>query len=473
LTHSGIGIFSALKGRTFKLIPWFIDLHMSGRLLLYVVIVSLLTCVIFGVLPALWTSRINVGRSLSAGGTPGRGPRFHRIRGTLVIADIAISFVLLAGAGLMVNTYVRILSFDPRMNPENVLSLGIELNEDVTPYSEPDRRAAFFQEMLERIRTVPGVQCAALANATPAWPGFNYSSFGLEGLPPGKDRMNIRRTTISPDYFRVFRIPLLRGRFFTERETAASSRVAIINEAMAQRFWPDQNPIGKYLAQGESEPIFREIVGVVGDVKHFRRSFTSDDSLRAYAHFPDDVVYIPGYKSTLMIRTQGSPMRLATAVRNEIRAIDREVALVDVVTVEEEIAALSSPQRFNTFFLGAFAAVALTLANIGIYGTVAYAVSRRTHEIGIRMALGARTSDVLKAVLKQGLKLALVGVAIGLVGALALTRVISGFLYNVSPTDPLTFVCVSLLLGGVALLASYIPARRAARIDPMEALRYE
>ena len=473
LVHWGISLLSSLKGRTVKLIPWFIDLHMSWRLLLYVMLISLLTCVLFGSLPALCTSKINLGQSLSAGRMVGRGLRFHRTRAVLVIADIAIAFVLLTGAGLMINMYVRILNFDPQVKPENVLSMDIEFNEDVRPYSESNRRSAFLQEVLERIGALPGVQCAALANDTPAWRGFNYSSFGLEGLPPGQDRMNIRRTTITPNYFRVFGIPLLRGRYFTEHEMSASSPVAIINEAMAQRFWPEQNPLGKYIAQGESEPIFREIVGVVGNVKHFLRFFASDDLVKSFTHFPDDVVYIPGYKNTLMVRTEGSPTSLTRVVRKEIRAMDKNVVSYDITTVDEEIATLFSPQRFNTFFLGVFAAVALTLASIGIYGTVAYAVSRRTNEIGIRIALGARKGDILKSVLTQGFKLILIGLAFGLASAFAVTRLIRGLLHDVSPTDPLTFVCVSLLLAGVALLASYIPGHRATKIDPMEALRYE
>ncbi len=470
LAHWGIGLLSVLRGQS---IPWFVDVRMDGRVLLYMMAVSLLACSLFGVLPAMGISKINLSQSLSAGRTPSRGPRFHRLRTLLVICDIAIAFVLLTGAGLMINTYVRILNFDPHLNPDNVLSMTIDFDEDEPPYSEPHRRSAFFEEMLERIRAMPGVQCAALANATPAWPGYNGNPFGLEGLPPGQDGATFRRTTITPDYFRVFEIPLLMGRFFTEREAAASSPVAIINEAMAQRFWPDQNPLGKYVVQDGSEPITRQIVGVVGDVKHFLRYFASNDFVESFTKSPDDVIYIPGYNDTLVVRTEGDPMSLATTVRKEIRAIDEDVVSSDVATVEEEIATLFSPQRFNTFFLGAFAAVALTLASIGIYGTASYAVSQRTHEIGIRMALGARGADVLKGVMRQGLKLALVGLALGLAGALALTRVISSFLHDVSPTDPLTFICMSVVLAGVALLASYLPARRAARTDPMVALRYE
>jgi putative ABC transport system permease protein len=482
LAHWGVSIVSALRGGTVKLIPWFIDLNMNGRSILYVLSVSLLTCVFFGVLPAFWTSRINLGRSLSAGRTPDRGPRFQRMRASLVIADIAVAFVILVAAGLLINTYVHILNFDTRLNSKNVLSMTIKLNEDAPPYSEANRRSRLFEGVLERISSLPGVRCAALANATPSWPGYNGGYFAPEGFPPGQDRMMIRCTTITRAYFRVFEIPLLRGRYFTEHETSASSPVAIINGAMAQRLWPDQNPLGKYIVQRvyfvrrgskESKLIVREIIGVVGNVKHFLRYFASDDSVKSFTSFPDDVVYIPGYKDTLMIRTEGYPKRLLTAVRKEVRAIDKNVVLCDVATAEEEIATLFSPQRFNMLFLSAFAIVALTLTGVGIYGTIAYIVSRRTHEIGIRIALGALSGDVLRSILRQGLKLTVIGLIIGTAGAFAATRIIRSLLHDVSPTDPLTFVCISFLLVGVAVLATYIPARRAAKIDPMEALHYE
>jgi len=475
LAYWGVNMLSALKGSQLNLIPWFIDLHIGGRSFLYVLAISALACAFFGVLPSIWTSRINFGLSLSAGRTPGYSRRFHAMRASLVVADIAIAFVVLIGAGLMVNTYTRIVLFDTHVNSQNVLSMTVEFNEDVPPYSESNRREVFLKEVLERLASLPGVRCAALANTTPAWPGYNYSVFAPEGLPPDRDPIAIRRTTVTGDYFRVFEIPLLQGRSFTEQETAASAPVAIINEAMAQRLWPNQSPLGKYIAQKErdSEPSARQIVGVVGNIRHYLRYFVSDSSMKSLTSFPDDVVYIPGYNDSLMVRTEGNPMRLLATMQKEVRAMDATVVLADIGTVEGEIAALFSPQRFNTLFLGAFGTVALILTSIGIYGTIAYAVSRRTHEIGIRMALGARRVDVLRVVLKQGIKLVLAGIVIGIAGAFALTRTMTSLLHDVSPTDPLTFACISFLLVSVALLASYVPARRAARIDPMTALRYE
>jgi putative ABC transport system permease protein len=268
------------------------------------------------------------------------------------------------------------------------------------------------------------------------------------------------------DYFRVLRVPLLRGRLFTEQEVATSVLVVIINEAMARRCWPDENPLGQHItriAREGPESVSREVVGVVGNTRHSRYALETPQ------------VYLPGCDDSmvLLVRTASESTNLATALRREVVAIDPEVAVSGVTLLENAMGGLHSQDRFNTLFLGTFAAAALVLACLGVYGTTAYAVSRRTHEIGIRMALGARSRDIVKVVLNQGLRLTIIGLALGLLGALAATRIIRSLLYEVSPTDPLTFVCVALLLAGVALAACYLPARRAARIDPMVALRYE
>jgi len=475
LAYWGIGILSALRERSIpwyfgnhmgRVIPWFVEVRMDARALLYITAISLLTCGFFGLLPAIGASKTNLSRSLSASRTPSRGPRFHSLRTLLVIGDIAIAFVLLIGAGLMINSYVRILNIDPQFDPRNVLAMDVDLDWQQPSYSEPQRRLAFFQQALERIRNLPGVECISAASASPVTGSYSQSSYQVEGLPPGEDRLYIPRTKILGDYFRVLKIPLLKGRYFTEHEMVTSAPVVIINESMARRFWPNENPIGKGVTRmtrdGPELPL-QEVVGVVGNVRHSRYSLDEPE------------MYLPGCDESmeLMIRTGSELKGLAGTLRREVLALDKNVPVSDVTLMEQDFSDLYSPQRLNTLLLGAFAAMALILASVGVYGITAYAVSQRTHEIGIRMALGARGSDVSKAVLGQGLKLTLIGIAIGLAGAFALTRVISSFLYNISPTDPLTFICVSLLLAGVALLASYIPARRAARIDPMVALRYE
>ncbi len=479
LAHWAIRMLAAVRDNLGTLVPWFIDPRLDGRSVFYALTISLATCALFGVLPAIWSSRINLNRFLSAGRMLERGSRFQRLRSGLVVADLAIAFILLIIAGLVINTYVRMLRFDPGINAKNVLTMDIELDTDTIPYSEPHRRSAFFQQVLERLAHLPGVQCAAVANATPAWPGHQVSIFRIEGQQSDRDRMILRRTVVSSDYFRVLKIPVLRGRYFTGHDTLTAATVAIINESLARRLWPDQNPIGKYIARvrGTSPPIPHEIVGVVADVRHYSKFSQTDipeETKRKYiGSFPDDVVYVPGYNNALMVRTAGDPASLASVVRREIFTVDRNAAPYGIGVLDDEIGRLFSLQRFSTLSFGLFAAVAVLLGSMGIYGAVAYSVSRRTHEIGIRMALGARSGDVLKAVLRQGLGLTVIGLTIGLVTALGLTRVVAGLLHDVRPTDPLTIACASLILTGVSLLATYLPARRAAKIDPMVALRYE
>jgi predicted permease len=475
LAYWALGFLSSLRGQSLpwtlgpgmeRLIPWFLDIRMDAGSLLYVTGVSLLTCVVFGLLPVLGVSKTRLNEALSAGRTPGQTPRFHSLRAGLVVLDIAIAFVLLIGAGLMLNSYARILQIDLQVNTRNVLTASIDLSYGEERYSRPQQRLAFSRRLMEGIGRLPGVQSVAVANGTPAWAGYNAGPFIVEGLPANADRVTIRFTPVSVDYFRLFQIPLLKGRPFTEYDDDTSTPVAIISESLAQRLWPNQDPLGRHLTRTGSKPVTREIIGVVRDVKHL-------------GDFPDEEVYAPdlqegglGYPD-VMVRASRYTADLPAAIRREILAVDSEAMVSDVSWLEQEIADHFSTERLNTLLLSAFAGVALLLAGLGVYGTTAYAVSRRTHEIGIRMALGARSPDVVRAVLRQGLTLTVIGLTLGLGGALAATRIIRSRLYEVSPTDPLTFVCVALLLAGVALLACYLPARRAARIDPMAALRYE
>jgi putative ABC transport system permease protein len=383
-----------------------------------------------------------------------------------VVLDIAVAFLLLIGAGLMINSYVRILNIDPQVNAQNVLVTMIELDPRGDRYSKPEQRLAFSRQMMEGIRNLPGVQCVAVANGTPAWTGYSCDKFTVEGRAPGEDRVDIRFTPVSSAYFHLLQIPLLRGRYFTEHDNDASTQVAVISESLARRFWPNEDPLGKHLTHGRSKLISREIVGVVRDVKHF-------------GDFPDEEVYAPCLQTgglsypDVMVRVEAGAGDLASAIRREILAIDPDVLVRDVVSMEEQISDLFATERSSTLLLGTLAGVALALASVGVYGVTAYSVSQRTQEIGIRMALGAQRYDVLRLVVKKGLILVAIGLIVGLAGAVALTRVISSLLYNVAPTDPPTFVFVSLLLAGIALLACFIPARRATKIDPMTALRYE
>jgi len=476
-----------------RFIPWFVELRVDGRTLLYVIAVSLVTSAFFGILPAVLGSQTNLSRFLSSGRTPGHGLRFRRIQSALVILDIAIAFVLLIGTGLLVNTYVR-LNTGLGYQPEKVLTAEIELDEGQPPYSQFEQRLAFYAQTLESIRHLPGVQCAAVADQTPAWGGGNFRRFRIDGFSPAQYSVqddlrfpSLRWRQISSDYFRVLQIPLLKGRDFTEEERVGTSPVVIISESVARRFWPNEDPVGKYITEmseyirdlteprtqaGRKQAIPRQyqIVGVVGNARQYTWLKASPADFVVYASYAQTEW---GGSLPVVLRTDSDPRSLIDPLRSAVLAMERNAEIRKITLLEDEIAELISPQRFNMLFLGVFAAVALALATVGVYGITAYAVSQRTQEIGIRIALGAESRDVLKAVLCQGLKITLTGVMIGLGSALAATRVIRSLLYDVSPTDPLTFACVALLLAAVALLASYFPARRAAKVDPMVALRCE
>jgi predicted permease len=474
LTYWALRILSAVRGRSVplfpkdkRLIPWFLDIQMDARSLMYVMIVSLLTCVLFGLLPALGVSKIHLNEALAEGRGQSRSPRFHRLRGGLVVLDIAMAFVLLTGAGLMVNSFTRVLQIDLQVNTRNVLVATVGLEYTEGRYSQPQQRIAFSRQIMEGIGRLPGVQSVAVANGTPAWRGRDAAAFTIEGLPANANHMDIRFTPISADYFHLLQIPVLKGRPFTEHDNEGSPPVAIISESLAKRLWPDQEPLGRHLTHGKRDPVTREIVGVVRDVKHLAGS-------------PNDEVYVPDLQDgglgspDVMVRTTGRAAGLWAAIPRVIRSVEPDATVSNVSSLQQQILDVFSPAQMSTLLLlSGFAVVAVLLAGIGVYGTLAYAVSRRTHEIGIRMALGARSRDVLRAVLRQGVTLAVIGLVLGLAGALAATRILRSRLYDISPTDPLTFVCVGALLVGVALLACYLPARRAARIDPMVALRYE
>jgi putative ABC transport system permease protein len=490
LAYWGLGLVGALRSTSSswllaqhiqKLIPWFIDFRIDARAVAYVTAVSLSTCGVFGILPAVLASQVNLHRSLSTGRMPGQGLRFARTRLALVVLDIAIAFVLLTGAGLLVNSFAR-LNSGLGYEPDRVLTADIDLD-----YSQAEKRLAFYEQALERLRSLPGVEFVAVSDQSPAWGGGNFARFHIEGYSLGQVNdtdddvgvPGIRWRPISPDYFRALGIPLLKGRHFTDQDRAGSTPVIIISDSMARRFWPNRNPVGTYLTEmretrtkeGDTTvtPLSYLIVGVVGDAKHFTW-FKGGP--------PDPETYVPylqaGYGWGLFVlRTHSDPRGIMKALRSELLAVDSGITIGKIIPLEDEIAGHVSPQRFNMLFLSVFAVVALALAATGIYGVTAYAVSRRTHEIGIRMALGARGNDVMGMVLRHGLRLTAVGLATGGAWALAATRIIRSLLYDVSPTDPLTFAATALLLTAVALLACYVPARRAARVDPMVALRYE
>ena len=453
-----------------------LGIRLDTGVLVFTLIVSVLTGLIFGLAPALQASKANLNESLKEGGRSGAsGASRHRVRNMLVISEVALSLLLLIGAGLLIKSFLRLSQADVGFDPQNVLTMRITL--PAARYKESAQVANFWQELLQRTRTLPGVKAAGLTRGLPMSGGIE-SSFTIEGRPATsvKDTAVAVSLSVSPDYFRAMDIPLLRGRYISEQDTADAPGVVVIDEMLATRFFPNDEPLGKRLKMGtsDSKSPWMQIIGVVKHVKHYG----PDEEGRVEVYMP--YVQVPAEwraaatrSMVLAVRTTADPTSLTSAIRNEVLQIDKDQPVSQINTMERIVADAVAPQKFATWLLSLFAAVALILAAVGIYGVMAYSVTQRTHEIGIRMALGAARKDVLKMVVNQGMKLALIGVGIGLIGAFAVTRLMSSLLYGVSATDPLTYGGVAVLLAGVALLACLIPARKATKVDPMVALRYE
>jgi putative ABC transport system permease protein len=486
-----VGLVLALWGMDLLLaaipidIPFWMRFDLDGRVLGFTIACSVLTGFVFGTAPALEASNPDLNETLKEGGRSGAGLGRHRLRSLLVVAEIALSLVLLVGAGLMMRSFLHLQQVNSGFNPEGVLTMSIGL--PGAKYRTPEQRIAFFQQLLERVRTTPGVQSAGTNSGLPL-AGSNWGrSLTVEGFPVLSvgEAPAINHCVISPGYFKTMGIPILRGRDFDEHDVAppkapqaavrgdtmpaATKGVTIIDERLAREYWPDQDPIGKRIRFGppeDNEP-WHEIVGVVGEVKHQRL----DASTRKSVYLPHAQMPIGG--SRLAIKTEGRPESLIGAVRNQVRELDPDLPVTRIMTMSEVVARSVWQQRLYTALFGVFAAVALILATVGIYGVMSYAVTQRTREIGLRMALGAQRTDVLKLVVGHGVVVTAIGITLGLASAIALTRLMSSLLFSVSATDPLTFSVVSVVLAGVALGACLVPARRAAQVDPMVALRYE
>jgi len=445
----------------------------DGRVLGFTCMVVLLTGLIAGAFPAMQASKIDVNETLKAqtGARSGQGG-VRRALSALMIAELALALILLAGSGLMTKSFLRLMAVPKGFDPDGVLTLT--MNPSYSRYSRGGpQRGAYFQESLDRVRRLPGVQSASLASSLPlAGPALRMEGIQIEGRPRFEPETApiVDLNFISPEYFQTMRMPMRDGRPFTSQDGAETPQVVIINETLARRLFPNENPIGHRLLMGKPP---RTIVGVIGDTCN--RSLDREVSPEVFAPF----VQNPNFRSNLVVRVasdQNNPTSLsglAAAIRNQAQAIDPNEPINQVVPMNELLSNSVAMRRFQMLLLAVFASVAFIIAAVGIYGVISYAVSQRTQEIGIRMALGAQAGDVLRMVIWRGVSLALVGVALGVTAALALTRVMRNLLFNVSATDPTTFVLVALLLVSVALIASYIPARRATKVDPLIALRSE
>ncbi len=464
----GIGALVAISPRDLINLE---GVSINLTVLAWTLVVTLATGIIFGLVPALEATRLNLNDALKEGGKGSgvQGSRSRRLRGALVVAEVALALVLLVGAGLLIKSFIRLQKIETGFNTENVLTMVVRLPDG--KYDEDPKIINFFRQAMERVRSLPGVREAGMVNFLPLYGGLGSATdFTVEGrpVPPPDQELTTSVRVADAGYFGAMDIPLLRGRNFTDVEDREARHVVIISESLAQKYFPGEDPLGKRIdVDMFDNPNPTEIVGIVGDVRY--DSLT--DEARPTVYFPHpELTYS---FMTLAIRTNGDPAEMAPAVRRELSALDPDQPVADVRTMTQVMADTVARPRFNTLLLGLFAGLATLLAAIGIFGVMNYSVTLRTRELGLRMALGAQPGRVLMLILKQGLLLTLVGIGIGLVGAVALTRLMSSLLFGVNATDPLTFAAIALLLLVVSLIACYIPARRATRIDPMIALRYE
>jgi putative ABC transport system permease protein len=475
-------------------VPRYNAITIDARVLVFTLGVSLLTTVIFGLLPAFQIARVDVQNALNESGRSGTASRRQgRLRDMLVAVEMALALVLLIGAGLMIQSFMKLRRVDTGFSGQNILTMRIPLPDSKYPVpqtltSPTPTGLNFYDQLLERVKALPDVQSAAVSTMLPLGAGSGWGKFiSVEGRPAPSSIEQVplvRFALISSDYLRTMGIALRQGRAFTEQDTEKSQPVALINETVAGRFFADEDPVGKTIWMGPPESLLppeaqtpenrfirRTVVGVVADVK----GSSLEQSGRAEVCVPYHQYRREGWSNGLMlaVRSSTGSENLLSGIREQVIALDADQPVTNVATMDERLSKSLAQARFSMLLLGLFAGVALLLAGVGIYGVMSYVVTQRTHEVGIRMALGAQASDVLRLVVGQGMKVALIGIGIGLIAAVALTRVMRTLLFGVSTTDPLTFTIIPLLLAAVALGACFIPARRATKVDPMVALRYE
>ncbi|HEU4795247.1 MAG TPA: ABC transporter permease [Pyrinomonadaceae bacterium] len=474
-----LGVFGAIWGveALAKLLPESLSklqaIGVDSRVLLFTGGVTVLTAVAFGVIPALHAARANPGDALAETGRDLSGGLSGRyLRRVLVIAEVALAVVLLACAGLLIRSFHRLNQVDLGFKSDNLLTMQTIL--PFPKYRTAESRRAFYDELLRRVTEIPGVESAGINTRLPLSTSGLKFSFSIEGrtMPSDTELPFAVYRVVNPDYFRTLGIPVQRGRVFDTRDSAESTPVFLINRRLAERFWPGEDPTGKRLKIGpaDSPNPWVTVIGVVGDVR--QTGLYGEQLAELYAPYAQERRSWMSPRD-LVVRTTGDAASVAGAVREAVWAVDKDQPVSNVRTMDQVFAATISRERFQTLLLGLFAALALVLACVGLYGVISYAVAQRTHEIGVRMALGARPGDVLRLVLRQGMTLTLVGLVLGITVALAVTRVMADLLYGVTATDTVTFISVGALLTVVAFLACYVPARRATKVDPLIALRYE
>ena len=439
----------------------------------FTLMISVLTAVLFGLTPAVWASRGELTSSLKE---EGRSSTTRRRRGYvrdgIVVAEVALAVILLVGAGLLIRSFLHLMNVDPGFDPRNVLTLNISLPD--SRYESAQPMIAFEQQALERLNALPGVKSAGGVFGLPLSNRGVGGDFTVEGQPeptPGTQPFIAAKVVIGGDYFKAIGIPLLRGRYFDEHDSESAPHVVIVSQSLAQHFWPLEEAIGKRLKPGFSNDAWCTVVGVVGDTKQYSLGETPSPSM--YLPYVQAPVPFLMQDITFVLRAGADPLSMVAAARRAVQAVDPDLPVFDVTTMDQLVYRSASAPRFNAALLAIFAALALVLATVGIYGVMSYTVLQRMHEFGVRMALGAQEGDLLQQVFRQGMLLAVGGITTGVAGAWVLTRFISSLLFGVRPTDPLTFVLIPLLLAAVALVACLLPARRATKVDPVAALRYE
>jgi putative ABC transport system permease protein len=453
-------------------VPRLAEAELNLPVLAFTFAISILTGLLFGLAPALQVSKANLNTDLKEGSRGAAAFRRSRVRSVLVVAEVALSLVLLAGAGLLLRSFVKLRGVPLGFNPDHLLTMSIALPE--ARYESKVQVQSFYNVLLEHAQSLPDVKSAAAATGLPL-----MGQWDIVITPEGRADTGEKSLTtaffagVTPSFHRTLGISLLRGRLFAESDSQKSPPVAVINESMARRYWPNQDALGKRFKWGpaDSTRTWHTVVGVVADLK--QNNIAADIGPGVYLPIPQMPQDSSIHGFYLAVRTSSDPAAIVSNLRQIVRSLDPEVPLFQVRTMQDVLSESVAPRRFNMLLLAAFAGLALLLASIGIYGVMSYSVSQYTHEIGIRMALGARAADVLQLIVRQGMALVLIGLAVGAAGALALTRVMASLLFDVKPWDPLTLTSVSMLLAAVAFAASYIPARRATRVDPMIALRYE